>query len=210
MLRPNTCARLGCTASSNIADAPLHFSAVACGRSWGASSAVPLEQQDAAGSSRTSARVSPGVTRSPRVSRSFSAFTHNEQCALPERTRFAAAIHWSSLNWTSLGGITPRRIAQLSLCTGVWQQQLLQHSFAEAHPHPQLSHGYGCCVLVNENHRATTAGEGMMPKLATTYTAIITIAVIARTGACPATLFTQVIVLLSSTISTLVKIIAMN
>jgi len=62
--------------------------------------------------------------------------THITQWALPALTSLAAAIHCSSLNLTIGGGITPFSIAHTNRSCSEWQQQLVQHSLAETHPHP--------------------------------------------------------------------------
>jgi hypothetical protein len=91
------------------------------------------------------------------------------QCALPGFTAFAAAIHCSSLNSTTGGGITPLEIAHTSRWCSVWQQQCVQHSVADAHPQPQFSQGYRSPATC-PNHPMTTRGEGITPNDATKYT----------------------------------------
>ncbi len=92
--------------------------------------------------------------------------THMTQCALPGFTAFAAAIHCSSLNSTTGGGITPLEIAHTSRWCSVWQQQCVQHSVADAHPQPQFSQGYRSPVSW-PNHPKITRGDGITPRDAT-------------------------------------------
>ncbi len=96
--------------------------------------------------------------------------THITQWALPGLIAFDAAIHCSSLNSTSRGGITPFSIAHTSRSCSEWQQQCVQHSVADAHPQPQDSQGYRS-LATRPNHPATTRGEGITPNDAATYTA---------------------------------------
>ena len=64
----------------------------------------------------------------PRRNSLLSFATHNPQCALPDFTSFAAAIHCSSSNSTPEGGNTPFSIAHTNRCRSVWQQHFVQHS----------------------------------------------------------------------------------
>lgn len=83
------------------------------------------------------------VTRvpTPRLSCPLIPSTHSSQCALPGCTALDAAIHCTSLNRTTSGGMTPFSIDQTSRSCSEWQQQCVQHSIADAHPHPHDSHG---------------------------------------------------------------------
>lgn len=88
--------------------------------------------------------------------------THITQWALPGFIAFDAAIHCSSANSTTGGGITPFWIAHISRWCSEWQQQFVQHSVAEAHPQPQDSQGYRS-PAIRPNHPIMTRGEGNTP-----------------------------------------------
>lgn len=87
------------------------------------------------------ARWCTDLVATPRRSLSKTPSTHSAQWALPGATSLAAAIQASSANSTPGGGITPFSMAQTSRSCSVWQQQFVQHSWAEAQPQPQSSQG---------------------------------------------------------------------
>ncbi len=111
-----------------------------------------------------------GRVAMPRRNWSLILSTHRPQWALPGFTAFDAAIHCSSVNSTTGGGITPFSMAHTSRSCSEWQQQCVQHSVAEAHPQPHDSQGnrspLNCPI-----HPVITRGAGSTPSVETRYTA---------------------------------------
>lgn len=108
------------------------------------------------------ARGTPMPLRSSSLMRP----THKAQCADSDFTALEAAIHCSSRNSTPLGGRTPFSIAHINRSCSEWQQQWVQHSFADAQPQPQSSQGYRS-PLSCPNQPPITRGDGSTPKEAT-------------------------------------------
>jgi hypothetical protein len=119
-------------------------------------SVFPQQALETAVSQRVAASASPS-RRSAWIRA-----THALHVALPGAMRFATSIHSASAYFTYEGGMTPRRSAHSRRWLGVWQQQVVQHSRAVAHPQWPLAHG-NCSDSVKSSHSATWSALGMTP-----------------------------------------------